>query len=60
MLKDVRAARCEALHFAGELLSNLDPKSVRHGDPFRVRVTDEKGGEVVMLEIHDKAEPADS
>ena len=55
VLKDIRAARCEALHYAAELLSNLDPRSVNRTDPFCVRVLDENDNEVVVLEIHDKA-----
>ena len=55
ILTDVRAARSGVLHYAASLLAYLDPKSVSHREPFRIRVTDQGGNEVVILEIQDKA-----
>ena len=52
-LPDRHAARCEALRFAGELMRDSVPEDVMHQEPLRVRVTDEDGEDVVVLEIQD-------
>jgi hypothetical protein len=53
-LPDVHAARCQALRYAGELLIEADPSHFMHHEPVRLRVKDESGRDVVVLEIHDK------
>jgi len=50
----LRAARAEALHFAGEIMSTAEPSIISHAEPFRIRVKDDRGAEVMVLEVHDK------
>ena len=57
VVPDLATARAEALHYAGEIIAYAEPKLVMGTEPFRVRVTDEHGTEVIVLEIHDKAAP---
>jgi len=57
VVADLATARTEALHYAGEIIAYANPTLVMQAEPFRVRVTDENGNEVIKLEIHDKAAP---
>jgi hypothetical protein len=51
---DLEASRREAMRYAAELLQSVKPDHFVRNGPLLIRVADESGHEVIVLEIRDK------